>query len=67
MPKPSASRTIVNAKLLVPSARGKALTAAAVLIEDGRIKAIGPRARASSGSRGARRGSTRRASPSCRA
>jgi len=39
------SRTIVRAKLVIPGGDAKAVPNGAVLIEDGRVKAVGPRAK----------------------
>jgi imidazolonepropionase-like amidohydrolase len=48
------SRTIVRAKLVIPSAGAKPVANGAVLVEDGRIKAVGPRARIDRLAKGAR-------------
>jgi len=39
------SRTLVRAKLVIPGGGAKAVANGAVLVEDGRVKAVGPRAK----------------------
>jgi imidazolonepropionase-like amidohydrolase len=48
------SRTIVRAKLIIPSAGAKPVPNGALLVEDGRIKAVGPRANIDKLAKGAR-------------
>lgn len=48
------TRTIVRAKLVIPSAGAKPVANGAVLVEDGRIKAVGPRAKIDRLAKGAR-------------
>jgi imidazolonepropionase-like amidohydrolase len=48
------SRTIVRAKLVIPSAGGKPIANGALLVEDGRIKAVGARAKIDRLAKGAR-------------
>jgi imidazolonepropionase-like amidohydrolase len=48
------SRTVVRAKLVIPSAGAKPVANGAVLVEDGRIKAVGPRAKVDRLAKGAR-------------
>jgi imidazolonepropionase-like amidohydrolase len=50
----AAQATLVRAKLLLPSAHAKAVANGAVLVENGRIKAVGPRAPVERLSKGAR-------------